>query len=375
MSPVKGSLSPRVVHIRRSDEADSHVLLYVSRSDSTGELTIIATEGEFPYTATLQQSQLNKLRTKSYEGSDDEWNDIVLYILGLQDETTKTTEPSMGIEASATINDSGDGHKALVIAARKRIQTITQKLGSLSLQQNDEQGIELFDWSNLAVTRADILEQRFNSLLDRFRTAEDTIALLNKQLEEFISLKTVHDQQLISDFAQLLNEKKLKIRNQQRLLASAQVDTEKISTMQTATATDDPWPNVKGRRPKRPAETTRDESDDDEGFEKMDADKLKPQVGKVADEETDDGGTSTPRPFEDDDNATSDEDFDSSAKGPQQRNRRSQGLHEQAVAKSPPPRRELPFSRRTEKKPTLTLSSPVRQSRDETGEMTDDDEL
>jgi len=102
-----------------------------------------------------------------------------------------------------------------------------QKLGSLSLQQNDEQGIELFDWSNLAVTRADILEQRFNSLLDRFRTAEDTIALLNKQLEEFISLKTEHDQQLISDFAQLLNEKKLKIRNQQRLLASAQVDTEK----------------------------------------------------------------------------------------------------------------------------------------------------
>lgn len=192
----------------------------------------------------MQQSQLNKLRTKSYEGSDDEWKDIVLYILGLQDETTKTTELSMGIEASATINDSGDGHKALVIAVRKRIQTITvglpwrehrktlsdhaqQKLGSLSLQQNDEQGIELFDWSNLAVTRADILEQRFNSLLDRFRTAEDTIALLNKQLEEFISLKTEHDQQLISDFAQLLNEKKLKIRNQQRLLASAQVDTEK----------------------------------------------------------------------------------------------------------------------------------------------------
>jgi len=73
----------------------------------------------------VQQSQLNKLRTKSYEGSDDEWKDIVLYILGLQDETTKTTELSMGIEASATINDSGDGHKALVIAVRKRIQTIT----------------------------------------------------------------------------------------------------------------------------------------------------------------------------------------------------------------------------------------------------------
>ncbi len=55
MSPVKGTLSPRVLHIRRSDETDSHVLLHVSRSDSTGELTIIATEGEFPYTATCKR--------------------------------------------------------------------------------------------------------------------------------------------------------------------------------------------------------------------------------------------------------------------------------------------------------------------------------
>ncbi|OJJ54001.1 hypothetical protein ASPSYDRAFT_82264 [Aspergillus sydowii CBS 593.65] len=361
MSPVKGTLSPRVLHIRRSDETDSHVLLHVSRSDSTGELTIIATEGEFPYTATC---------------SDDEWKDTVLYVLGLQGEMAQTTELIAGIEASATINDSGDGHKALVIAVRKRIQTITQKIGSLSLQQNDEQGIELFEWSNLAVTRADILEQRFNLLLDRFRTAEDTITLLNKQLEEFISLKTEHDQQLISDFAQLLNEKKLKIRNQQRLLASAQVDPEKISTMQRATVTDDPRPNVKERRPKRPAETTPDESDGDGGFEKMHTDELKQQVGNVADEETDDEGTSTPQPFEDDDNATSDdEDLVSSAKGPQQRNRRSQGLHEQAVAKSPPPRRELPFLNRTGEKPTLTRPSPVQRSPDEAGGMTDDDEL
>ncbi len=73
----------------------------------------------------MQQSQLKKLRTKSYEGSDDEWKDTVLYVLGLQDEMAQTTELIAGIEASATINDSGDGHKALVIAVRKRIQTIT----------------------------------------------------------------------------------------------------------------------------------------------------------------------------------------------------------------------------------------------------------
>lgn len=95
------------------------------------------------------------------------------------------------------------------------------------MHQDEEQDIELFDWTNLAVTRADILEQRFNSLLDRFRTAESTIKLLNKQLEEFISSKNQHEQQLFSGIVQLLNEKKLKIRNQQRLLASAKVDPER----------------------------------------------------------------------------------------------------------------------------------------------------
>jgi hypothetical protein len=39
--------------------------------------------------------------------------------------------------------------------------------------------------------------------------------------------KTQHENQLVANFAQLLNEKKLKIRNQQRLLASATADPTK----------------------------------------------------------------------------------------------------------------------------------------------------
>lgn len=79
----------------------------------------------------MQQSQLKKLRAKSYEGSDDEWQYTVLYVLGLQGETTQTTELA-GIEASATIIDSGDGNKGLVISVRKRIQTITVGLPRIS---------------------------------------------------------------------------------------------------------------------------------------------------------------------------------------------------------------------------------------------------
>ena len=47
---------------------------------------------------------------------------------------------------------------------------------------------------------------------------------LNSQLKDLKLAKVQHENQLIASFVQLLNEKKLKIRNQQRLLASATVD-------------------------------------------------------------------------------------------------------------------------------------------------------
>ncbi|KAL4915568.1 hypothetical protein BDW62DRAFT_121351 [Aspergillus aurantiobrunneus] len=382
MSSVKGSRSPCVQHIRRSDEADSYVLLHVSCSnsdiDSTAlELNITATEGESPYTTTIRQSQLKKLRAKNYQGSDKEWEDIFLHVLGLQEEPAKDSELLTGIITSASINGSGNDDRELVMTVRKKIQTITQKLGSLNLPQNNKQSIELFEWSNLAITRADIIEQRFNSLLVSFRTAENTINLLNKQLEEFISSKNQHEQQLISDFVQLLNEKKLKIRNQQRLLACAKVDPQKVSIMQAATASDVSRPDMKGRKSKRPAETIVDETDSEDGFEKMETDKLKQQAHNDADEATDDEGRSTPQPLEDEDKtASDDEESAPSLKGshPQRRDRRRQGPSEQVIARSTPPRRELPFVRKTEKRPTPTQPSLVRQDLDEIG-VTDDDEL
>lgn len=102
-----------------------------------------------------------------------------------------------------------------------------QRLGSLSLAQDDEQAIELFDWTAMAVARAEAAESHLTSLRGRYRAAEETIDLLNKQLEEFILAKNQHEELLMADVAQLLNQKKLKIRNQQRLLATATVDAQK----------------------------------------------------------------------------------------------------------------------------------------------------
>ncbi|KAL4737070.1 hypothetical protein BDV11DRAFT_192420 [Aspergillus similis] len=380
MSSAEDSPSPCIRRIRRSDETNSYVLLHTARSKSTRfALTITATEGEIPYTAILRQSEINRLRAKNYQGTDDEWKQTLLHILGYQGEAAENPELLTGVEASASVNAIGEDDKELVITVRKRIQTITQKLGSLTLHQDEERDIELFDWTNLAVIRADILEQRFDSLLDRFRMAESTIKLLNKQLEEFISSKNQHEQQLFSGFVQLLNEKKLKIRNQQRLLAFAEVNPEQLSMVQAAATTDNSGPELKGAkggRPKRSAATLVDDSSNDD-FEKMDVEERKQHVNQGADEETVDEGRSTPDPLEDESGTTPD-DVESalSIRRSQREIRGSQEALEQAAANSPPPRRQLPFARKTEKEPSPgQLCSRARQDPDETGGETDDDEL
>lgn len=106
-----------------------------------------------------------------------------------------------------------------------------QRLGTLVLKRDDEQAIELFEWSGTAASRADALEQHVTNLTNRYRAAEDTIQKLNEQLEELLRAKDNHERQLVANFAQLLNEKKLKVRNQQRLLASASADPAKGKTV------------------------------------------------------------------------------------------------------------------------------------------------
>lgn len=106
---------------------------------------------------------------------------------------------------------------------------LQQRLGTVTLKQDDDQAIQLFDWTGVAASRADNLGEEISTLKTKYREAETTIKQLHSQLEELIEAKNEHDDQLIGKFVQLLNEKKLKIRNQQRLLSTAKVDPEKGS--------------------------------------------------------------------------------------------------------------------------------------------------
>lgn len=82
-----------------------------------------------------------------------------------------------------------------------------------------EDEISLFDWCGTAVSSATSLQDDLSSLQEKAASLEDLNYQLKHQLDEFIKAKSEHEKQMLAKFAQLLNEKKLKIRNQQRLLS------------------------------------------------------------------------------------------------------------------------------------------------------------
>lgn len=135
--------SPRILRLARSDESHGVSILHVLHAGPEPlDLTLTATEGESPYTGTgtfpaesgpvyvvtnrwsVKQSQLNSFRYKNYQGTDEEWAQIVSLVLGQCAPTDEQTWPT-GIEVSTSIIGSDDEHKELVISIRKRVEDIT----------------------------------------------------------------------------------------------------------------------------------------------------------------------------------------------------------------------------------------------------------
>lgn len=72
----------------------------------------------------VTKSKLKNLRGKNYQGSDDEWAQIVSYALG-QLPSADEQDWATGVETSASISGSEDEDKKMIITIRKRIQSIT----------------------------------------------------------------------------------------------------------------------------------------------------------------------------------------------------------------------------------------------------------
>lgn len=224
------------------------------------------------------------------------------------------------------------------------------------------------------------------------KSQQQRIADLAAELDALVKAKKSHEGMLLNKFAALLNSKKLKIRDQQRLLAHAKIDPKAAAQVQQTRSTS--TRKAAASRPsKRKANGGLAESDLDEDGASERSEK--------SDGDADVNGAATPE--KSDLGETEDDDSDADGFGPapvqSQPSQRGVGGKGKAVeaAKSqstaptvesakvpePPPRRELPFAKKTEPKPPPAAKEPnlpVRNTKsqpvlDSDGDETTDDEL
>lgn len=227
---------------------------------------------------------------------------------------------------------------------------------------------------------------------------------LKSHLADLLKAKEDDEKHLLEKFQDLLNEKKLKIRQQQRLLASAEVDPARL---ENAGASQNTVRKAKASRGSKRKVVQEPEDESDDGFEKMDVDASAPNpieedpemdVRQTTDEELEDATASD---TQDSDEEPPQPTVKGKGKGKTKASaktkvpvkspasRKTKGstssrttratkgktatapseVDGQDVDAQPPPRRTLPFKSKAKEK----TPEPVKTADDET--ETDDDEL
>ncbi|KAK6606089.1 mitotic apparatus protein p62 [Botrytis cinerea] len=244
-----------------------------------------------------------------------------------------------GVEIHAKVEK-----KAVTLVIQKVIEGIKQRLGAIKLDETEEEEIGLFEWCALATRAAESAKDELETLRTKYREQQKMLDGFNETFREVNKTKSDYEIQLLEKFSLLQNEKKLKIRDQQTLLASAKVDPE--NSIQTAGA------SRTGKR-KAGKEVQAESSDSDDAFEKMDIDK-KQQEDDTADE-SDQQKIQTPD--------RSDEETEDEADASQSKPQRRKGTNivqddsdeEMQTAPKPtettkiaelPAKRELPFAKK-----------------------------
>lgn len=90
--------------------------------------------------------------------------------------------------------------------------------------RSEEEEAEILVWSAIAVEASETAEDEVQDLKEQLETANAKMTRLEGQLQGLTEAKLNYENELLQKFADLLNSKKMKIRDQQRMLAGAKVD-------------------------------------------------------------------------------------------------------------------------------------------------------
>ena len=322
----------------------------------------------------MNHRQILGTREKKHLKSKEEWEAILLHVLLQQRHHSDGLQSLEKLEAVAMISGS-----KFSIVFRKNIEGIVQRLGEVTLEQNDKIEIDTVKWVHIAAKRAENLEAESHDLTAKYADQIQTIQKLNQQLDDLINAKEEHETALLAKFSEILNAKKLKIRDQQRLLAGAKVDSRqaaKVQTSRSSAVTRKPELSREGKR-----KAVVESGSEDEKY----------IIGPkhAIEGEEDDVSETINTPEQSDEDVTEDEDDDTEAMGQlgsaSELARRDQSDVQMQLDTSPPPARELPFGNTGQGKAAVVAadakragveqaSAPNDNVEDEDEETDDDDD-
>lgn len=239
------------------------------------------------------------------------------------------------------------------------VEDIKRRLGTIELSYSENtEDIDLFGWAAQVVQTRDDISAKLSEREARLHQAEKQIDSFKNHLDELIAAKEEHETQLLSKFALLLNEKKLRIRTQQRQLAEA----DRPSRVGTSTKTS----KVSRKRKQDAKPEDSDTGEESEGFEAMNID--------IAHDAAAGQGSDQAQMTSSDTDTDTDEDPSLA-----QRTAAVPGQQPQSTRSPTPPPRSLPFGKASKgtasktEKSTDTGISKAAEDDDETA--SEDDEL
>ncbi|KAI0378388.1 hypothetical protein F5Y04DRAFT_149229 [Hypomontagnella monticulosa] len=241
-----------------SGKEDEYFLLEASSNGSRPlDLKLIGSESTAVFITKLRHKRIGDYKASGGPCSQEEWEEILTSALINQ-------QPVPDVEIKADVQSDGT---SVSLSFRKNIQGITQRLGSIKLEEDEKTEISPFDWCVSAIGTREKVGEDLAAATVKIQNLEDSLKELREQLDDLIKTKEEDETQLLEKFRDLLNEKKVKIRQQQRLLASATVDPEMLANVGGSHDTQKHEAQA-SRASKRKVKEEPESSDD--GFEKMD---------------------------------------------------------------------------------------------------------
>ncbi|KAK1251096.1 hypothetical protein MKX07_005651 [Trichoderma sp. CBMAI-0711] len=258
----------------------------------------------------------------------------------------------------------------------------TQRLGSIDLKYNENEGIELFEWCADSI---DALAQSKQALAEATTHAtelESTVKELKAQLDELVTSKQEDETALLMKFRDLLNEKKVKIREQQKILATGSFQNSQPASQRAPQQVESgpsraPAPS---RPRKRKVESPRRDADEAEEDDEMELDNIKVEPQSSDREDTPEDTASTASEDEDegddpDNNAGSARSGGRSKPTPKAASKAAAKAPPKATPKAPPPSkkadeqppapRHLPFTRNAKAAPAKAPEADIETESDD----------